>query len=131
MMTYAATGQRRQAERLLRAMEVASATTTTNAWMNDTIGLAVARSIDDFGREAYSDVVDLLMPVRYRAHAFGGSHAQRDIIHRTLFEAALRAGENALAMALAAERTALRSCCPFTRQQRVGALQAHVETTGH
>ena len=36
------------------------------------------------------------MPVRYRANLFGGSHAQRDIIHRMLIEAALRAPDKAL-----------------------------------
>jgi hypothetical protein len=53
------------------------------------------------------------MPVRYRAHIFGGSHAQRDIVHRTLIEASLRSGDHALARALANERISLKPHCPF------------------
>ena len=39
----------------------------------------------------------LLRPIRAIAHRFGGSHAQRDVIDLTLIEAALRAGDGALA----------------------------------
>ena len=69
--------------------------------------------LDAFGRERYGEAVELLMPVRYRAHAFGGSHAQRDIVHRTLIEAALRLSDRALARALVNERTSLKPHCPF------------------
>ena len=33
-----------------------------------------------------------LLPIRTRVHEFGGSHAQRDAVERTLLEAAIRAG---------------------------------------
>ena len=56
------------------------------------VGLPIVRAIEAFGREQYAEATELLMPVRYRAHLFGGSHAQRDVVHRTLLEAALRAG---------------------------------------
>jgi len=52
--------------------------------------------------------VDLLRPVREIASRFGGSHAQRDVIDRTLLEAARRSGRLALARGLEAERSALR-----------------------
>jgi hypothetical protein len=68
------------------------------------------------------------MPVRYRAHAFGGSHAQRDVIHRTLLEAALRDGQSALAQALAIERTSVKPDCPFAWMLRRRA-QAMLETS--
>ena len=58
------------------------------------------------------------MPVRYRANIFGGSHAQRDIVHRTLIEAALRGGLTDLAQALTNERTALKPHCPFSWRLR-------------
>ena len=60
------------------------------------MGLPIVRAIEAFGRAAYAEAIDLLMPVRYRANLFGRSHAQRDIIHRTLIEAALRAPDKAL-----------------------------------
>jgi hypothetical protein len=45
----------------------------------------------------------------------GGSHAQRDAIHLTLIEAALRNRNVRLARALAAERTALKPTSPYNR----------------
>jgi len=47
-----------------------------------------------------------------RAHRFGGSHAQRDVLDLTLIEAARRAGMETLAEGLVAERVAVR---PRTR----------------
>src|SRR5690606_14271816 len=49
-------------------------------------------------------------------HRFGGSHAQRDLIHLTLVEAALRAGKIKLARALVAERTQLKAASPLNWQ---------------
>ncbi|RVA84872.1 tetratricopeptide repeat protein, partial [Mesorhizobium sp. M7A.F.Ca.CA.004.01.1.1] len=45
---------------------------------------------------------------------FGGSHAQRDVIDLTLIEAALRAGDGALARALTAERSMARPDSPLS-----------------
>ncbi len=56
----------------------------------------------------------MLLPVRGEAHAFGGSHAQRDVVHRTLLEAAFRSGQHALWRALAIERASLKVHCPFS-----------------
>ena len=51
-----------------------------------------------------------------RAHRFGGSHAQRDLLDLTLIEAALRSGDRPLAAALAAERVAMRPASPLARR---------------
>ena len=51
-------------------------------------------------------------PRRSIANRFGGSHAQRDVIDWTLTEAALRAGLDDLAEALAHERLALKPHSP-------------------
>jgi hypothetical protein len=114
MMAFAATGRLAEAEQLLAVMERAAGQSGTNAGMTRQVGLPIARAIDAFGRERYSETVDLLLPIRYRAHAFGGSHAQRDVLNRTLIEAALRGGRYDLARALAIERTALKPHCPFS-----------------
>jgi hypothetical protein len=118
MMAYVATGARASAKRLLAAVEHAAGERSTNARMEREVGVPVLRAIEAFGRGKYAETVGLLMPVRYRAHAFGGSHAQRDVIHRTLIEAALRARQFPLADALAAERTSLKPHCPFSWQLR-------------
>ena len=113
MMAYVATGRAKAAAALLAAAEAAAADRGTNAMMTREVGLPILRAVDAFGRERYGEAVELLMPVRYRAHAFGGSHAQRDIVHRTLIEAALRVRDRALARALVSERTSLKPHCPF------------------
>ncbi|HEX7705274.1 MAG TPA: tetratricopeptide repeat protein [Thermoanaerobaculia bacterium] len=114
MMSYAATGRSAAAQRLLQAVDAASSADGTNALMSASVGRNIVRAIDAFGRESYGETVDLLLPIRYRAHVFGGSHAQRDIIHRTLIESAFRSGRYSLARSLTVERTALKPHCPFS-----------------
>lgn len=89
----------------------------------DSLRGRIARAIEAFSRGDYAQAVACLLPVRYRAHAFGSSHAQRDVVHRTLIEAALRDGDKSLARALLNERASLRPQCPFTCQlsRRVAA----------
>jgi tetratricopeptide (TPR) repeat protein len=72
------------------------------------VGHAATRAIQAFGTGRYAECVELLRPVRNIAHRFGGSHAQRDLLDLTLFEASRRAGQEALATALIRERVAVR-----------------------
>ena len=62
--------------------------------------------------------------MRLTAHRFGGSHAQRDVLHLTLAEAAIRGGSANYARALAAERLALKPTSPSNRKlaERARAL---------
>lgn len=123
MLALVAAGRRAEAASLYRAVEDSAKAANTNGMMTREIGLPVLHAILDFGNGQYTKAVDQLMPVRYRAAMFGGSHAQRDIIHRTLIEAALRAGDRSLAHALAHERIALKPHCPFTWQLHQRATQ--------
>ena len=123
MMSFVAAGRPAAAANLLKAVDVSCAGGGTNAMMAREVGMPIVRAIEAYGRQKYADAVDLLMPVRYRAHLFGGSHAQRDIVHRTLIEAALRAGNKPLARALASERVSLKPHCPFSRELRARAMQ--------
>jgi len=118
MMAFVATGQDAAAAALLRSAEAAAQGAGTNAAMTREVGLPILSAIEAFGRGRYGETVDKLMPVRYRASSFGGSHAQRDILHRTLIEAAIRGGDNSLALALARERTMLKPHCPFSWELR-------------
>ena len=113
MLAYVATGRAKAAATLIAAAESATVDRGTNAMMTREVGLPILRALDAFGRERYGETIELLIPVRYRAHLFGGSHAQRDILHRTLIEATLRSGDRALARALVNERTSLKPHCPF------------------
>jgi hypothetical protein len=114
MMAFAATGRHAAAARLLAAVDTAADGLGSNARMTRRVGRAIVKAIEAFGRERYDDAVSLLLPVRYEAHAFGGSHAQRDVVHRTLLEAAFRSGQHTLARALSIERTTLKPHCPFS-----------------
>ena len=115
MLSYVASGRENATAKLLRAVEQAAQGENTNAHMEREIGLPVVRAIAAFGRGDYQECAALIMPIRYRAHIFGGSHAQRDILHRTLIEAVLRSGDKALARALTHERLALKPDCSYSR----------------
>jgi tetratricopeptide (TPR) repeat protein len=76
-----------------------------------------------FWRGDYETAADRLHGARFIANAFGGSHAQRDIIDWTLTEAAIRGGLTSLGEALANERLALKPHRPVSRSflTRAGA----------
>jgi len=71
-------------------------------------GLPLVDGFMAFSRGDYSRAIEQIYPVRYIANAFGGSHAQRDIIDWTLAEAAVRSGQWQLAAGLVNERLALK-----------------------
>jgi hypothetical protein len=109
MMALVGAGRERQARALLQAMKLRAFAPGSNAAMVREVGLPVARALYAFGLGDYDTVTEILEPVRQiAAHRFGGSHAQRDVLHLTLVEAALRGGQTAHAHAFAAERYALR-----------------------
>src|SRR5262249_56603097 len=80
----------------------------TNRGMTAEIGLPVSRAVVAFTEQRYDDVVDRLLPIRSRFHHFGGSHAQRDLLQRTITEAAIRADRLELARAPLRERPSRR-----------------------
>ncbi len=67
-------------------------------------------------------MLDELLPARARVHEFGGSHAQRDAVERTLLEAAIRAGRVPLASALVGERLANRERSTYAWSKRAHLL---------
>ena len=64
----------------------------TNARMTAEIGLPACRAVVAFGEQRDGDVIAELLPIRRVLQHFGGSHAQRDALQRTLLESALRCG---------------------------------------
>jgi tetratricopeptide (TPR) repeat protein len=113
-MAFAATGRAAALSQRLAHLRLAATRVNSNAAMSHRVGLPIAKAIEAFGQGRYTDAVSLLLPVRHRAHEFGGSHAQRDIVQRTLIEAAIRAGEKSLAVALCNERVYLKPGCLFS-----------------
>ncbi len=100
-----------------------------NVAMTTDIGLPVCKAILEFGRENYAKVIEHLYPIRRRIHEFGGSHAQRDAVLKTLLEAALRGGRYDLARALSSERISVRPRSPYNWLKHAAALEGLGEAT--
>ncbi|MEP5090931.1 MAG: tetratricopeptide repeat protein, partial [Paracoccaceae bacterium] len=109
MMTFVSDGRIDAQNALLSANErYLENASDANVAMSREIGLPFCLAMQDFKRESYATCVERLLPVRYMTHRLGGSFAQRDIIGWTLLEAALRARQFDLALALANERTGVK-----------------------
>ncbi|MET8868444.1 tetratricopeptide repeat protein [Nonomuraea sp. NPDC004580] len=116
VMSYVGAGRIGEADKLVAEREAYVTRPrpgVTNHGMTLRVGLPVCRAIVAFGRGDHDAVVDLLWPIRHRIAEFGGSHAQRDAVQRTLLESALRAGRRDLARVLVSERISLRPCSPY------------------
>ncbi|MFH8407384.1 tetratricopeptide repeat protein [Streptomyces sp. NPDC018019] len=116
VMAYVGAGRIADAERLVAEREAwlgRARPELSNHAMTAETGLPVCRALIAYGRKDYAAAVDLLAPVRYRLNTFGGSHAQRDAVQKTLLEAALRAGRAETARTLLSERINLRPVCPY------------------
>ncbi len=122
MLAFVGAGQDERARALLAAQERALAGDADNATFTREVGAPVTRAIHAFGAGAYAECVQLLRPVREIASRFGGSHAQRDLLDRTLLEAARRAGQRALAQGLEAERRELRASTLLRRPTRSASI---------
>ncbi len=90
----------------------------TNLYMAEEIGVPASRGLLRFAQGRYDDAVAELLPIRRTLSRFGGSHAQRDALQRTLLEAAIRAGQTELSRALVAERLSVREASVYSWDQR-------------
>jgi tetratricopeptide (TPR) repeat protein len=97
--------------------------TGTNVRMTAEIGLPASRAVLAFVEDRHDDVIAELMPIRRILNRFGGSHAQRDALHRTLLESALRSGRYELARALTSERLGIRGSSVYAWNQRARAMR--------
>jgi len=59
----------------------------SNLAMTSEVGLPASRAVVAFGQGRWDDAVAELAPIRRQLQLFGGSHAQRDVLQRTLSEA--------------------------------------------
>ncbi|MEZ5834691.1 MAG: tetratricopeptide repeat protein [Geminicoccaceae bacterium] len=114
MMPLARTGRAAEAEAYLESLERLSH--VSDCYAAEVTGpyiLPLARAIHAFYGGDHRGCVDLLMPLRAALQPIGGSHAQRDVFHQLLLEAAMRAGDWPVARLLAEERIALRADNPL------------------
>ncbi|WP_018429480.1 tetratricopeptide repeat protein [Hoeflea sp. 108] len=114
MMAFVGAGLEAPAKAMLYAQREAIARDDDNAAFTRDVGHPISLAIKAFGEGRYGETVRLLEPVRSIAHRFGGSHAQRDVIDLTLIEAALRDGNDALAVKLASARNHARPASPLS-----------------
>jgi hypothetical protein len=116
VMAYVGAGRFDDADKLLadRAhyLEVAPRR-HSNVGFTRQVGLPVGQAMLAFGRANYDEVLRLLLPIRHRLHLFGGSHAQRDVVQRTLLEASMRARHLDVTARLLSERLERKASSPY------------------
>jgi tetratricopeptide (TPR) repeat protein len=124
MMAFASAGRSDLAAQLHESQQAALASDGDNRSFTAEVGQSATRAVQAFVAADFASTVALLRPIRSYAHRFGGSHAQRDVLDLTLIEAAWRSGERSFAVALSAERAAMRPVSLLA--QRSGAtLNTH------
>ena len=99
-------------------VDVPAEAAVTNTTMTAEIGRPAALAVQAFAEDRHDDVVETLAPIRRTLHRFGGSHAQRDVLQRTLLESALRAGRYSFAEELLAERLGERPTSVYGWERR-------------
>lgn len=97
----------------------------TNRAAAQRAGLALLEGFSSFAAGRPDRAIDLLIDIRPRADAVGGSHAQRDVIDQTLIAAAAAAGQHSLARALVAERVARKPTAETAARQLLIANAHH------
>lgn len=121
-MAFIGAGRRNDALDLIVAAEGAEAN-EVHGWMT-AIGQPIIEGLAAFDRGDYEEAAERLFPARQIYGAFGGSHAQRDVLDWTLTEAAIRGRLTGLAESLVAERLSLR---PGSRINRAFAARLRHE----
>jgi len=117
VMAFALAGDRARVERVILTNRHLSA--PTNRMAAERAGLDLLEAFGAFAAGRADRAIDLLIDIRPRAHAVGGSHAQRDIIDLTLIAAAARADDDSLARTLVAERAARKPSAEACARQLI------------
>ena len=114
LVAFIGAGDSARVEQSLRVLRIRAESDDPGARRVREISLPIAKAFASFGKGDYGAAIEGLGKVRLIGH-MSGSHAQRDALHLTLVEAALRHRQLRLARALAAERTALKPSSAFNR----------------
>ncbi|MEO1608754.1 MAG: tetratricopeptide repeat protein [Pseudomonadota bacterium] len=86
------------------------------------IGVPLANALYAYGEKHYGEAADTIYAIRHDLAPIGGSHAQQDIFHQILIDAATQAGKVDMARSLLNERTFLRPGTSWA-YERLAALQ--------
>ncbi len=101
--------RRPEAQRFLASLACFAQSDDDNAARAREHVLPVCTAVESFYSGDYARTIELLFPRKDALTAIGGSHAQRDVFHLMLLEAALRSDRFDLARSLAGERVTLRA----------------------
>jgi len=93
-------------------------------------GAKLCRAILAYREGDYDGCIDALYPVRFQVRHMGGSHAQRDVFHQILIEAAIRAGRLNLARSLLSERLQQRPGSMLSWRRYAGVLDGVGDVAG-
>jgi tetratricopeptide (TPR) repeat protein len=93
-------------------------------------GAELCRAILAYRQGNYGGCVDALYPVRFQTRHLGGSHAQRDVFHQILIEAAIRAKRLTLARALLSERLQQKPGSMLSWRRYAGVLDDVGDSVG-
>ena len=89
------------------------------------LALPLALGVVAFAEGHAALAYERLAPLRHALQPLGGSHAQRDVFHQILLEAAIRAGRHNLARSLVNERLALRPGSAIARD-KLAQIEAQI-----
>lgn len=117
-------------DRLDAYVSAAPPGSASNVAMSAEVGLPACRAVVAYAEGRDHDVLADLLPIRAVLAHFGGSHAQRDVLQRTIVEAALRSHELDLARALLSERISLRDTSVYTWQRQARLLHLTGDDAG-
>ena len=113
MLCFSGDKRKGAQEALISANEQSARTSlSSNAILSREVGLLIFKVLRDFSNNEYGSCVDWVLQVHRQIYRIGGSAAQRDLIHWTATEAALRGKYFELALALSSERTAAKPTSP-------------------
>lgn len=111
VMAYLGAGRDADVSRLVAALRRTAAIDSESGRWARNVGLPLVDGFVSFWQADYRSAVEQLFSARHIVNAFGGSHAQRDIVEWTLTEAAIRGGIRDLAEALLNERLSRKPHC--------------------
>ncbi|MEO0820579.1 MAG: tetratricopeptide repeat protein [Pseudomonadota bacterium] len=124
MMALVSAGGDADIDGLLAHLEAWAAKPTTQGQVVADTGLALARAFRDMRRGRHAEAFRAIEPIRYDIDPVGGSHAQRDLFHMMLIDAAQKSGADAEALSLLAERVAMKPSSPWGWQRYAQSLEA-------
>jgi hypothetical protein len=134
VMAFAGAGRLDEAravvDRLDRYVATAPDPARSNVWMTAEVGRPSSAAVIAFAEGRHDEVIAELLPIRLVLQHFGGSHAQRDALQRTLLESALRSGDLDLARALTSERLSVRETSVYGLRRWAEVLRRTGDETG-